>query len=119
MTRPMMILIADNDEMIKMGEIKQIFENSSSRVKRLRVIKGGHSSERDFEVLSQLSKFCSMIFKLNSVNGDPNYTRFRQRTVSTVTTLDSVAPENQRTMVKNFLIKFKNKAPRPISQRIR
>lgn len=79
MRRPMMIIIADGDEMIKMKEIQIIFENSSANVKRLRVIKGTHSTERNSEVISQLSKFCSMVFKLNSITGDPNYNRFRYR----------------------------------------
>lgn len=99
MTKPMMILIGDKDEMIKMDEVKFMFERSPARVKRIRVIKGGHSSERGVDVISQLSKFCSMIFKLNSIDKDPNYNRFRQRLASTQSTLDSIVAEPSSAMV--------------------
>lgn len=68
LTLPMMIIIGDKDEMIKMKEIKTLFEGAKSNVKRLRVIRGSHSSDRDDRIISQISKFCSMVFKLNALD---------------------------------------------------
>ena len=72
-TMPTMILIGENDELIKMPEIKKIFEGAPTHVKRLRIIKGEHSSERSKAIISQISKFCSMIFKLNSIERTGDY----------------------------------------------
>lgn len=49
---PMMVIIGDRDEMIKMQEVKILFEGSRSNVKRLRVLRGGHSSDRDGRIIS-------------------------------------------------------------------
>jgi esterase/lipase len=52
LTAPLMILIGDKDEMIKMKEIKTMFSGAKSNVKRLRVIRGGHSTDRDSKIIS-------------------------------------------------------------------
>lgn len=98
---PLMIIIGDKDEMIKMKEIKILFEGAKSNVKRLRVIRGGHSSDRDSRIISQISKFCSMIFKLNSIDGDQeasflrnNYSHMNSTT--TTTNNRSVTPTRRR-----------------------
>lgn len=65
---PMMLVLADQDEMIKFQEVKSVFLGACTGVKRLRVIRGSHSSDRDSQMISQISKFCSMIFKLNPID---------------------------------------------------
>lgn len=65
---PMMMMVGDEDEMIKFAEVKTVFDGAKANVKRLRLVRGGHSKERDAHVISQISKFCSMIFKLNPID---------------------------------------------------
>jgi hypothetical protein len=100
----MMVIIGDRDEMIKMNEIKILFEGARSNVKRLRVIRGGHSSDRDSRIISQISKFCSMIFKLNSIDDGYNSTEdisflrnnYSQMNSTTNTTVRSITPTRQK-----------------------
>jgi esterase/lipase len=48
----MMLVIGDQDEMIKFQEVKKIFTGAKTTIKRLRVIRGTHSSDRDSHVVS-------------------------------------------------------------------
>lgn len=45
-TIPCMLLCGDKDELIGQEDIKKMFKTINTRIKRLRILRGGHSDDR-------------------------------------------------------------------------
>ena len=68
-TIPCMLLCGDQDELIGQDDIKEMFANINTRVKRLRILRGGHSDDRSVGIFKQVTKFCKILLKnTKSVN---------------------------------------------------
>jgi hypothetical protein len=66
-TIPTMLLCGDEDELIKQPDIKKMFSAMKTRIKRLRMVRGGHSGERSAFLFRDIAKFCVRILKNNGI----------------------------------------------------
>lgn len=71
---PTFVIASDNDEMIQLEEMEQLFRSIKSKVKKFRVARGTHSEERPYSLMNQCFDFADLILKTHGKHeqGRPN-----------------------------------------------